>query len=52
MLGVGVGMIRDTAALMVGQYFKRRREAVEVVVVAASGVGVAVMSALVFEVTT
>ena len=27
-LGVGVGMARDAATLMVGQYFKRRRELV------------------------
>ena len=26
--GVGVGMARDAAGLMVGQYFKRRRELV------------------------
>jgi hypothetical protein len=28
--GVGVGMTRDTSTLMVGQYFKRRRELVEI----------------------
>ena len=27
-IGVGVGMARDAATLMVGQYFKRRREMV------------------------
>ena len=27
-IGVGVGMARDAATLMVGQYFKRRRELV------------------------
>jgi hypothetical protein len=42
-------MIRDTSSLMVGQYFKRRRELTEVVVVAASGVGIAVMPVAVRE---
>ena len=32
-VGVGVGFVRDTSTLMVAQYFKRRRELVEVVVV-------------------
>ena len=42
--GVGVSFVRDTATLMVGQYFKRRREGVEIVLVSASGVGLSVMS--------
>jgi len=41
--GLGVGLGREAASLMVGQYFKRRREAVEVLLVAASGLGVSVM---------
>ena len=49
--GVGVGMTRDAATLMVAQYFKRRREVVEVAHVAASGAGIAAMSAFVREVT-
>lgn len=44
-------MTRDTATLMVGQYFKRRREAVEIVGVASTGAGVAAMSALLMEAT-
>jgi hypothetical protein len=44
-------MVRDTATLMVGQYFKRRRELVEVVLVSASGLGCALMSYYVREVT-
>ncbi len=39
-----MGLTRDTATLMVGQYFKRRREAVEFALVGASGVGLAVMT--------
>ena len=38
--GVGVGLAREAATLMVGQYFKRRREVVEVMLVASSGLGV------------
>ncbi len=44
-------MTRDTATLMVGQYFKRRREAVEVAAVASTGAGIAAMSALIMEAT-
>ncbi|XP_046638831.1 monocarboxylate transporter 2-like isoform X4 [Daphnia pulicaria] len=43
-LGVGVGLTRDTATLMVGQYFKRRREAVEIALVGSSGIGLALMT--------
>ena len=43
--GIGVGLTRDTATLMVGQYFKRRREAVEIALVGSSGIGLAVMTA-------
>ena len=39
-------MTRDASTLMLAQYFKRRREHVEIVMVAASGVGLALMSAL------
>ena len=49
--GIGVGMTRDAATLMVAQYFKRRREVVEVAHVAASGAGIAAMSAFVREVS-
>lgn len=42
--GIGVGLTRDTATLMVGQYFKRRREAVEIALVGSSGIGLAVMT--------
>ncbi|CAG7725857.1 unnamed protein product [Allacma fusca] len=43
-LGVGVGLTRDASSLMVGQYFKRRREVVEIIVVSGSGLGILVMS--------
>ena len=44
MLGVGVGFARDTSTLMVAQYFKRKRELVEVVVLSGSGCGITLMS--------
>ena len=66
-LGVGVGMARDTSTLMVGQwivmimimmmmsqvgqYFKKRRELVEIFLVSGSGLGIAAMSSWVRWVT-
>ncbi|KAF2364866.1 Major facilitator superfamily [Trinorchestia longiramus] len=46
-IGIGVGLTRDSSTLMVGQYFKRRREAVEVLVVGGSGLGISAMSAFI-----
>ncbi|XP_065339099.1 monocarboxylate transporter 10-like isoform X3 [Cloeon dipterum] len=46
-IGVGVGMTRDTSTLMVAQYFKRKRELVEIFIVAGSGLGLAIMSAFI-----
>ena len=43
-IGVGVSFVRDTSILMVGQYFKRRREVMEVMLVSASGLGLCIMS--------
>lgn len=43
-LGIGVGLSRDASSLMVGQYFKRKREQVEIVVVSGSGLGIIIMS--------
>ncbi len=42
--GIGIGMTRDPATLMLGQYFKRKRDLVEMILVASSGAGLAVMS--------
>lgn len=42
--GIGVSMTRDCSTLMVAQYFKRRRELVEIFIVSGSGLGIAVMS--------
>lgn len=43
-LGVGLGTSRDAAALMLAQYFKRRRHCVEVSAVAGAGLGIATLS--------
>ena len=42
--GVGVGLTRDTSTFMVGQYFKRRRELVDIFLVSGSGIGLSFMS--------
>ena len=41
--GIGVAMTRDSATLMLGQYFKRRRELLEIFVVAGRGIGVCLL---------
>ncbi len=46
-IGVGVGLSRDASTLMVGQYFKRKREMVEIFVVSGSGFGIILMSLVV-----
>ncbi|KAL1455368.1 hypothetical protein WDU94_009467 [Cyamophila willieti] len=43
-VGVGVGMTRDCSTLMVAQYFKRKREFVEIFIVSGSGFGITLMS--------
>lgn len=45
-MGVGCCLVRETASLMLGQYFKRRREFVESVAACGGGVGVALFSVL------
>ncbi|KAJ8894188.1 hypothetical protein PR048_006798 [Dryococelus australis] len=43
-MGVGTGLVRETSSLMLGNYFKRRREFVEMVVQAGAGIGIALFS--------
>lgn len=43
-VGLGVGITRDCSIVMIAQYFKKKREFVEVVTVAGSGLGIVVMS--------
>lgn len=45
-LGLGAGIVRETSGLMLGHYFKRRREFVEMVAQAGAGVGIALFSVL------
>ncbi|XP_076357701.1 monocarboxylate transporter 10-like [Tachypleus tridentatus] len=45
-MGCGIGIVRETSNIMIGQYFKRRRELVELFVQSGTGLGIAVMSLL------
>ena len=46
LLGAGVACTHNSFLLILGQYFKRRREVVELVVVGGAGAGLAAMSSL------
>ncbi|XP_058799155.1 monocarboxylate transporter 10 isoform X2 [Phymastichus coffea] len=43
-LGCGAGLVRETANLVLGHYFRKRREFVEMIVQAGTGVGIALFS--------
>ncbi|KYN12508.1 Monocarboxylate transporter 14 [Trachymyrmex cornetzi] len=43
-LGTGAGLVRETASLVLGNYFRKRREFVEMVVQAGTGVGIVLFS--------
>lgn len=43
-LGIGCGLVREAAGLVLGAYFKRRRQFVELVAHAGGGVGIALFS--------
>lgn len=43
-VGIGVGLTRDCSTLMIAQYFKKKREFVDIITVAGSGFGVVFMS--------
>ena len=45
--GIGVAMTKDPATLMVGQYFKRKRELMEIVLTSATGLGLASVAAFI-----
>lgn len=45
-LGIGAGVVRETSTIVLGHYFKRRREFVEMVAQAGTGVGIALISVL------
>ncbi|XP_022247167.1 monocarboxylate transporter 10-like, partial [Limulus polyphemus] len=42
-VGFGVSMTRDASTFMIGQYFKRKRELVEIVISFGTGLGMAIM---------
>ncbi|KAK2716431.1 monocarboxylate transporter 2-like isoform X2 [Artemia franciscana] len=44
MLGIGVSMVRETSCLMICQYFKRKRNFVEMVLQTGNGIGVVLFS--------
>jgi hypothetical protein len=50
MLGIGAGLAKETSSLMLGQYFKRRREFVEALVQSGSGLGITIFSVFFHEV--
>ena len=39
-----MALVRDSGSLMVGQYFRRRRDAVEAALTASAGIGIAAVS--------
>ena len=41
---MGVALVRDSGALMVGQYFRRRRDVAEAALTASAGIGIAAVS--------
>ncbi|XP_043661816.1 uncharacterized protein LOC122625849 [Drosophila teissieri] len=47
--GVGVAMVREASTVMLGNYFKRRRQFVEMVAMSGEGVGIALFSVILKE---
>lgn len=45
-LGAGAGIVRESSGLLLGHYFKKRREFVEMVAQSGTGVGMALFSVL------
>lgn len=48
-VGFGASLVRDSSSVMIGHYFKRRRQFVEMVVMAGEGVGIALFSVIIKE---
>jgi hypothetical protein len=48
-VGIGSSMVRESAAVMIGNYFKRRRQFVEMITMSGEGVGVALFSVILKE---
>ncbi|XP_049948306.1 monocarboxylate transporter 12-like [Schistocerca serialis cubense] len=49
LLGAASGLVRETASLTLGHYFRRRREFVEMLMQAGAGVGIALFSVFYWE---
>ena len=48
-IAIGIGMLRDSATVMVGQYFKKKRCFVELMLVGSSGLGISLSSPIVLS---
>ncbi|XP_053672496.1 uncharacterized protein LOC128722838 [Anopheles nili] len=48
-VGIGSAMVRESAGVMLGHYFKRRRQFVEMITMSGEGVGVALFSVILKE---
>ena len=44
LFGIGCAMVRETSTLMLSQYFKRKREVVEMIASTGTGCGIAIFS--------
>lgn len=52
MFGIGCGMVRETSVLMVSQYFKRKRQNVEIIASMGAGLGLTMFTNLLNELIT
>ena len=52
MFGLGCGMVRETSVLMVSQYFKRKRQNVEIIASMGAGLGLTMFTNLLNELIT
>lgn len=48
-VGFGATMVRESSAVMIGHYFKRRRQFVEMITMSGEGVGIALFSVILKE---
>lgn len=48
-VGFGSSLVRESASVMIGHYFKRRRQFVEMITMSGEGVGVALFSVILKE---
>lgn len=48
-VGVGAAMVRECSAVILGNYFKKRRQFVEMIAMSGEGVGIALFSVILKE---